>query len=138
MRARSVAACAIAARSCASCTEPEQSSAKPVCAAGHHVGVVAEDRERVRRERARRDVQAERRQLAGDLVQVRDHQQQALRRRERRRERAGLQRAVDGARGAALRLHLDDVGHARPRGSCVRRAAHSSACSPIGEEGVIG
>ena len=33
-------------------------------AAGHDVGVVAEDRQRVRRQRARRDVHRERRQLA--------------------------------------------------------------------------
>ena len=31
MREASVAACAIAAKSCASCTEPDASSAKPVC-----------------------------------------------------------------------------------------------------------
>jgi hypothetical protein len=78
-------------------------------AAGHHVRVVAEDRERVRRDRARRDVQAERRQLAGDLEQVRDHEQEALRRGERRHERARLERAVGRAGGARLGLHLDDA-----------------------------
>ena len=46
-------------------------------------------------------------QLAGDLVHVGDHQQQALRRREGRRQRAGLQRAVNGAGRAAFALHLD-------------------------------
>ena len=72
-------------------------------AAGHHVRVVAEDRQRVRGERARGDVHAEGRQLARDLVHVRDHQEQALRRGERRGQRPGLERAVDGA------------GRARPR-----------------------
>ena len=55
-------------------------------AAGHDVGVVAEDRERVGGDRAGGDVHAEGRQLAGDLVHVRDHQEQALRRGEGRRE----------------------------------------------------
>ena len=41
--------------------------------AGHRVGVVAEDRERVRRDGARRDVHHEGRELAGDLVHVGDH-----------------------------------------------------------------
>ena len=106
--------------------------------AGHHVRVVAEDRERVRRERARRDVHAEGRQLARDLVHVGDHQEQALRRREGRRERAGLQRAVHRAGGAALRLHLDDVRERLPQTFVRPSADHSSASSPIGEEGVIG
>ena len=103
-------------------------------AAGHHVGVVAEDRQRVRRERARGHVHHERRQLAGDLVHVGDHQQQALRRREGRRERAGLQRAVHGAGGAGFRLHLRRARGSRPRGSApagstTRRRARPSCCS---------
>ena len=81
---------------------------------GHDVGVIAEDRERLRGEGARGDVEDRRRQLAGDLEHVRDHQQQTLRRREGRRQRAGLQRAVHGAGGAALALHLDDVRHGAP------------------------
>ena len=48
-------------------------------------------------------------QLAGDLVHVRDHQQQALRRGERRGERAGLQRAVHGTGSAGFGLHLSDA-----------------------------
>jgi hypothetical protein len=58
--------------------------------AGHDVAVVAEDRQRVRRQRARAHVQDERRELAGNLVHVRDHQQQALGRGERGGERASL------------------------------------------------
>ena len=83
-------------------------------ACAHHVRVVAEDGQRLRGNRARRDVKDARRQLAGDLVHVRQHQQEALGRRERRRERAALQRAVDRPRRAALRLHLLDERHLAP------------------------
>ena len=114
-RDRSVAACAMAARSTASCGDPDASMREPGAAGGHHVGVVPEDRQGVGGDAARRDVHAQRRELAGDLEQVRDHQQQALRRRERRGQRAGLQRPVQGARGAALGLHLDHVGHRAPQ-----------------------
>ena len=47
-------------------------------AAAHHVGVVAENRQRVIRERARRNVHHERRKFAGDFIHIRNHQQQAL------------------------------------------------------------
>ena len=83
-------------------------------AAGHHVRVVPEDRERVRGHGAGGDVHAVARELAGDLVHVGDHQQQALRRRERRGQRTGLQRPVHGPRRAPLRLHLDDVRDGAP------------------------
>ena len=75
-------------------------------AARHHVAVVAEDVQRVARQRTRRHVEHARQQLARDLVHVRDHQQQALRRRVRRRQCARVQRAVHSARRARLRLHL--------------------------------
>ena len=87
---------------------------EPRLAGRHHVRVVAEDRQALRRERPGGDVQHRRRQLAGDLVHVRDHQQQALRRGERRGERATLKRAVQRAGGSALALHLDHRGHAAP------------------------
>ena len=91
-------------------------------AAAHHVGVVAEDRERVRRERARRHVHRERNELAGDLVHVGDHQQQALRGGERRRQRAREQRAVHGARDAGLGLKLLDTRGVVPEiGHLLRR-----------------
>ena len=91
-----VAAWATAARSCASWTEPEDSSAKPGLAAGHDVGVVAEDREGVGGDGAGGHVHAEGGQLARDLVHVRDHQEQALRGGEGRGQGARLERAVDG------------------------------------------
>ena len=96
----------------------------------HHVGMIAEDRQRVRGQGSRRDVHHERRQLAGDLVHVGDHQQQALRGREGRRQGAGLQRAVRGPRRAGFRLHLDDLEDPTPklgrpsRHPLVRQLAH--------------
>ena len=83
-------------------------------AAGHDVRVVAEDVEALVREGAGGHVEDRRRELARDLVHVGDHQQEALRRRERRREGAGRERAVDRAGGAALGLHLDDLGDVAP------------------------
>ena len=77
-------------------------------AGGHDVRMIAEDRQTVGGERTRRDMEDRRRQFAGDLEHVRDHQQQALGGRERRRDGACLQRAVYGTSGAAFRLHLLD------------------------------
>ena len=136
-RARSVAAWATAAKSWASWTLPEASIAQPGGASVHDVGVVAEDRQGVRGDRAGGDVHGARGQLAGDLEHVRHHQQQALRRRERRGEGASLHGAVEGPGCTGLRLHLDDLGDGAPQ---VRpaAAAHSSANSAIGDDGVIG
>ena len=78
-------------------------------AAGHDVGVVTEDVERVGGDGTRGDVEDARQALARDLVHVRDHEEQALRRRVGGREGAGAKGAVDGAGGARLRLHLDDL-----------------------------
>jgi hypothetical protein len=115
----------------------EHREARP--AAGHHVRVVAEDRERVRRERARRDVHAERRQLARDLVHVRDHEQQALRRREGRRERSGLQRAVHRAGAApASDCISSTLGTSAPQVRACPLSPIRPRSSPIGEHGVIG
>ena len=73
---------------------------------GGDVGMVAEDRQTLRRQRTRRHMNDRRRQLAGDLVHVRNHQQQALRRREGGRHRAGLQRAVHRPGRSTFALHL--------------------------------
>ena len=83
-------------------------------AARHDVALIAEDAERVRREGASGDMEHGGAELARDLVHVRDHQQEALRRREGRRERARRERAVDRACGASLGLHLDDRGNRAP------------------------
>ncbi len=99
-------------------------------AAAHDVRVVAEDVEALVGERAGGDVEDRRRELARDLVHVRDHQQEALRRRERRREGAGREGAVDRAGGAALGLHFDDLGDVAPEiglalgGELVARLRH--------------
>ena len=129
IRARSVAACATSAKSCASWTEPAASIAQPGRAGVHHVAVVAEDREGVRRDRPGRDVDDRRRQLAGDLEHVGDHQEQALRRRERRRQGTLLERAVEGARRARLGLHLDDVRDLAPQ---VRPAGSGPVVAVLG------
>jgi hypothetical protein len=86
----------------------------PRRARGHDVAVVAEDRQRMRGDRSRGDVEHRRRQLARDLVHVRDHQQQPLRRGEGRGQGAGLQRAVYGTGGTGFALHYDDRGDGAP------------------------
>ena len=78
-------------------------------AAGHEVGVVAEDRVVVAGNNARRDVHDARQELAAHRVHRRDHQHQTLRGGEGRGERARLKRAVAGAGRAGLGLHLNDV-----------------------------
>ena len=136
-RARSVAAIAIArSRGLPARRGAEQREAG--AAGGHHVAVVAEDREGVRRQRAGGDVHDERRQLACDLEHVREHQQQALRRREGRRQRPGLERSVDGAGRARPRTASRSRTGRRPRGSAIPLADHSSASSPMVDAGVIG
>ena len=77
--------------------------------------MVAEDRERLRGDRAGGDVEHRRGQLARDLVHVGNHQEQALRRGEGRRQCPTLKRSMDRARRARLALHLDHVGHAAPK-----------------------
>ena len=75
-------------------------------AAGVNVGVVAEDVQRVGSNGSRGNMEYRWQQFAGDLVHVRDHQQQALRRGVGGGQRAGVQRAVYSTCGASLRLHL--------------------------------
>jgi hypothetical protein len=84
-------------------------------AAEHHVGVIPENRERVRGYCARRDVERGRREFAGDLVHVGDHQQQSLRRRKSRGQRSGLEGAMHGSGCASFALHLDHMRNASPR-----------------------
>ena len=72
----------------------------------HHVLVVAEDGEGVGGQGAGRHVEHGREHLAGDLVHVRNHQEEALGRREGGGEDTGLEGAVHGAGGSTLALHL--------------------------------
>ena len=78
-------------------------------AAGHDVGVVTKDVQRVAGHGTGRHVEHSGQQLAGDLVHVGDHQQQALGGGVGGGQGAGGQRAVHGAGGAGLGLHLDDL-----------------------------
>jgi hypothetical protein len=82
---------------------------------GHDVAVIAEDRQRVRGNRARAHVQDAGQLLTSDLEHVRDHQQQALARGEARRKRAGLDRTVQRPRRAPLALHFDDGRNGAPQ-----------------------
>ena len=75
-------------------------------AAVHDVGVVAENREGVRADGARGDVEHARVPLPREPVKHGDHQHEPLRRREGRGERAGLERAVNRGGGSGLGLHL--------------------------------
>ena len=78
-------------------------------AAGHDVGVIAEDVERMGSDATRGDVEHARQALASDLVHVRDHKQQALGRRVGGGQGTCAERAVNGAGGTSLGLHLDNV-----------------------------
>ena len=75
-------------------------------AAVHDVGVVAENREGVRADGARGDVEHAGVPLSREPVKHGDHQHEPLRRREGRGERAGLERAVNRGGGSGLGLHL--------------------------------
>ncbi len=81
----------------------------------HHVAVVAEDRQALGSQRTRRHMHHERREFAGDLVHIGDHQQQALRCGKGGRQGTGLQSAVYRPGRAALALHLDDFGDGAPQ-----------------------
>ena len=74
--------------------------------AGHDVGVITEDVQSVRRNGTSGDVEHAGQQLAGDLVHVGDHQQQALRGRVGGGQCTGGQRAVHSTGRAGLGLHL--------------------------------
>ena len=93
------------------CRRQQRKSGLP---SGHHVGVVAEDGQPLSREGTSRHVHHRAGQLAGDLVHVRDHQQQALGGGEGGGEGSALQGAVQRARGAALTLHLHHGGDRAP------------------------
>ena len=74
--------------------------------ARHDDGMVAEDVERVRGTRAGAHMEDAREPFGGDLVHVRDHEEQTLRCGVGGGEGACGKRTVDGARGAAFGLHL--------------------------------
>ena len=74
--------------------------------AGHDVGVIAKDVQGVGGNGTGGDMEHAGQQLAGDLVHIGDHQQQALRGGVGGGQRTGGQRAVDGTGSAGLGLHL--------------------------------
>ena len=80
----------------------------------HDVALIPEDRKGLGRQGAGGNVEDRRRQFPGDLEHVGDHQEQALRRSECRRQRPGRQRSVNGSGGAPLRLHLHDDRNRAP------------------------
>ena len=75
----------------------------------HDVGMVTEDRQCMRRQRAGGDMEHARKHFACDFVHVRNHEQQTLRCRVRGGQSAGLERAVHGTGCAAFRLHFHNV-----------------------------
>src|ERR1700733_777296 len=76
--------------------------------------MVAKDRKALPGDGTRGDVENCRRQLTGDLVHIRNHQQQALRRSKGGGECASLQCAMDGAGCTTLALHFDYGGDRAP------------------------
>ena len=78
-------------------------------AAGHDVGVIAKDVERVSGDGTGRNVEDARQALTRDLVHVRDHEQETLGRRVGGGEGTSAQRAMDSTGGAGLGLHLHHV-----------------------------
>ena len=91
-------------------------------AGAHHIRVVAENRQRMGGDGPRRDMETKRQQLAGDLVQVGDHQQEPLGSGERGGDRSGLERTVHRSRGTPFGLKLDDDRHLTPKiGPCLGR-----------------
>ncbi len=77
--------------------------------AGHNVLMVAENGQSVGSQSAGGAMNDARQQLAGDLVHIGDHQQQALRSGVGGGQRAGRQGAVNSAGGAGLGLHLNNA-----------------------------
>ena len=76
-------------------------------AASHNVGMVAEDVQCMRCNGTSGNVEYTRKQLACDLVHIRDHQQKTLRCGVGGSERTCCQRAVYGTRRTCLGLHFD-------------------------------
>ena len=93
----SEATCDTSAMSCASCTLKLLSMASPHPRTQHGVAVVAVDAQRLARQRAAGDVDGGREQLAGDLVEVGNVQEQPLAGRKGRGQRARDEGAVQGA-----------------------------------------
>ena len=77
--------------------------------AGHHVGVVAENGECVRRDAAGGHVEHAGGQFTSDLEHVRDHEEKTLGSRKGTRQSTGLERTVNGTDRTGFTLHFDDL-----------------------------
>ena len=77
--------------------------------AGHDVGVIAEDVQRVGGHGTGGDMEHAGQLLCCDLIHIGDHQQQTLRCGVGGGQCTSAQRAVDSAGGAGLGLHLNDL-----------------------------
>ena len=77
--------------------------------AGIDVGMVAEDVQSVRSDAASRNVDNVRKQFAGDLVHIRDHQKKTLGSGVGSGKSTGSKRTVNSTGSAALRFHFHDL-----------------------------
>ena len=80
----------------------------------HHVAVVTENRERMRRQSAGGHMNHGWRQLSRDFVHIGNHQQQPLGRGERRSQRSSLKRTMQSAGRASFTLHFYDRRYCAP------------------------
>ena len=78
-------------------------------AGAHHILMVPENTESMGSECTRRHMEHTGKEFAGNLVHIRNHQQETLRRCICRGESTGLKRAVDSTCGTGLTLHLLDM-----------------------------
>ena len=83
-------------------------------AAGHHVGMIAKDGERLSREGAGGHMEHGRDQFSGDLVHVRDHEKQTLGGGIGAGQSSGDQRPVNGSGSSGFRLHFRDPDFLAP------------------------
>ena len=97
---------------------------KPGLAAAHHVAMIAEDGQGVIGQGPGGNVEHARQQLAGDLIHVGDHQQQALGSGKGGGQRAALEGAVNRAGGAGFRLHFRDL-------YLLAEQVQPTVCSPV-------
>ena len=84
---------------------------KTCLTAGHDIAVIAENAETLASERTCGNMENRGSKLAGNLIHVGNHEEQALRRGKGRRQRACRQRTVNSASGTAFGFHLDDRGN---------------------------
>ena len=113
---------------------------KPGGAGGHNITVVAENRKSMGGNCTCRYVNHCRREFAGDLVHIGDHQEQSLGGGESGAQRSSLKGPVESAGGSCFALHFDNCRNNPPdilaafRTPLVRPLAHGGS----GSNGVDG